>query len=162
MTGPLSKTGWAGQGPKSSLKPFMCSQLCGLLLIQSTMVHLGVLSVLSFRITHREFGFLEFSNVSTNYQLVHHSLSFILGFFLCLFPSGLPAPLPSLEWPLPSQSGQYELLIQQQPKSHHRAHYETEGSRGAVKTSNGGHPEIQVNFFFILCRQSVGRERKEK
>ncbi|XP_030277218.1 nuclear factor of activated T-cells, cytoplasmic 2 [Sparus aurata] len=54
------------------------------------------------------------------------------------------APLPSLEWPLPSQSGQYELLIQQQPRSHHRAHYETEGSRGAVKTSNGGHPEVQL------------------
>ncbi|XP_053171734.1 nuclear factor of activated T-cells, cytoplasmic 2 [Scomber japonicus] len=52
--------------------------------------------------------------------------------------------LPSLEWSLPSQSGQYELLIQQQPKSHHRAHYETEGSRGAVKTPNGGHPEIQL------------------
>ncbi|KAG8007614.1 Nuclear factor of activated T-cells [Nibea albiflora] len=61
---------------------------------------------------------------------------------------GLPvAPLPSLEWPLPSQSGQYELLIQQQPKSHHRAHYETEGSRGAVKTSNGGHPEIQLRGY---------------
>ncbi|XP_044071244.1 nuclear factor of activated T-cells, cytoplasmic 2-like isoform X2 [Siniperca chuatsi] len=54
------------------------------------------------------------------------------------------APLPSLEWPLPSKSGQYELLIQQQPRSHHRAHYETEGSRGAVKTSNGGHPEVQL------------------
>ncbi|XP_038149093.1 nuclear factor of activated T-cells, cytoplasmic 2-like [Cyprinodon tularosa] len=59
--------------------------------------------------------------------------------------SGLSvAPLPSLEWALPSQSGQYELLIQQQPRSHHRAHYETEGSRGAVKTPNGGHPEVQL------------------
>ncbi|CAJ1050295.1 nuclear factor of activated T-cells%2C cytoplasmic 2 [Xyrichtys novacula] len=59
--------------------------------------------------------------------------------------SGLPvAPLPSLEWPLPSQMAQYQLLIQQHPKSYHRAHYETEGSRGAVKTSNGGHPEIQL------------------
>lgn len=57
------------------------------------------------------------------------------------------APLPSLEWPLPSQSGQYELVIQQQPRSHHRAHYETEGSRGAVKTSNGGHPEIQLRGY---------------
>ncbi|KAK5872136.1 hypothetical protein PBY51_012863 [Eleginops maclovinus] len=54
------------------------------------------------------------------------------------------APLASLEWPLPSQSGQYKLLIQQEPRSHHRAHYETEGSRGAVKTSNGGHPEVQL------------------
>ncbi|MED6274819.1 hypothetical protein CHARACLAT_020298 [Characodon lateralis] len=59
--------------------------------------------------------------------------------------SGLSvAPLPSLEWTLPSQSSQYELLIQQQPRSHHRAHYETEGSRGAVKTPNGGHPEVQL------------------
>lgn len=31
-----------------------------------------------------------------------------------------------------------------QPKSHHRAHYETEGSRGAVKASAGGHPSVQV------------------
>nr|XP_046239093.1 nuclear factor of activated T-cells, cytoplasmic 2-like [Scatophagus argus] len=62
--------------------------------------------------------------------------------------SGLPvAPLPSLEWQLPSQFGQCELLIQQQPKSHHRAHYETEGSRGAVKTSNGGHPEVQLRGY---------------
>ncbi|KAM3620744.1 uncharacterized protein V6R79_001375 [Siganus canaliculatus] len=61
---------------------------------------------------------------------------------------GLPvAPLPPLEWPLPSQSAQYELIIQQQPKSHHRAHYETEGSRGAVKTSNGGHPEVQLRGY---------------
>ncbi|XP_075953026.1 nuclear factor of activated T-cells, cytoplasmic 2 [Anarhichas minor] len=57
------------------------------------------------------------------------------------------APLPSLEWPLPSQSGQYELLIQQEPRSHHRAHYETEGSRGAVKTPNGGHPEVQLRGY---------------
>ncbi|XP_031157885.1 nuclear factor of activated T-cells, cytoplasmic 2 isoform X1 [Sander lucioperca] len=54
------------------------------------------------------------------------------------------APLPSLEWPLHSQSGQYELIIKQEPRSHHRAHYETEGSRGAVKTPNGGHPEVQL------------------
>ncbi|KAM8917742.1 nuclear factor of activated T-cells, cytoplasmic 2 isoform 1-T2 [Spinachia spinachia] len=57
------------------------------------------------------------------------------------------AALPSLEWPLPSQSGQYELLIQQEPRSHHRAHYETEGSRGAVKTPNGGHPEVQLRGY---------------
>ncbi|XP_030585484.1 nuclear factor of activated T-cells, cytoplasmic 2 isoform X2 [Archocentrus centrarchus] len=69
---------------------------------------------------------------------VHHRSTF----------SGLPlAPLPSLEWSLPSQSGQYELLIQQQPRSHHRAHYETEGSRGAVKTPNGGHPEVQLRGY---------------
>ncbi|XP_015814734.3 nuclear factor of activated T-cells, cytoplasmic 2 [Nothobranchius furzeri] len=62
--------------------------------------------------------------------------------------SGLPmAPLPSLERALPSQSGQYELVIHQQPRSHHRAHYETEGSRGAVKTPNGGHPEVQLRGY---------------
>ncbi|KAG7493633.1 nuclear factor of activated T-cells, cytoplasmic 2-like [Solea senegalensis] len=62
--------------------------------------------------------------------------------------SGLSmAPLPSLEWPLPSQSSQYELLILQQPRSHHRAHYETEGSRGAVKTPKGGHPEVQLRGY---------------
>ncbi|XP_033932048.1 nuclear factor of activated T-cells, cytoplasmic 3 isoform X2 [Pseudochaenichthys georgianus] len=48
--------------------------------------------------------------------------------------------LPPLDWPLPSQFGQYELKIEVQPKAHHRAHYETEGSRGAVKASSGGHP----------------------
>ncbi len=70
------------------------------------------------------------------------------------------APLPSLEWPFPSQSGQYELLIQQQPRSHHRAHYETEGSRGAVKTSNGGHPEVQV-LFSVFGGCGVCKEGKE-
>ncbi|XP_005807618.2 nuclear factor of activated T-cells, cytoplasmic 2 [Xiphophorus maculatus] len=65
----------------------------------------------------------------------------------CTFSGLSVAPLPSLEWSLPSQSGQYELLIQQQPRSHHRAHYETEGSRGAVKTPNGGHPEVQLRGY---------------
>lgn len=45
---------------------------------------------------------------------------------------------------MPSHSGPYELQIEVQPKSHHRAHYETEGSRGAVKASAGGHPVVQV------------------
>ncbi len=72
------------------------------------------------------------------------------------------APLPSLEWPLLSQAGQYELLIQQQPKSHHRAHYETEGSRGAVKTSNGGHPEVQVLFLFYEWRVWVAHSGENK
>lgn len=52
--------------------------------------------------------------------------------------------LPALDWQLPSHSGPYELRIEVQPKSHHRAHYETEGSRGAVKASAGGHPIVQV------------------
>ncbi|KAI1890124.1 hypothetical protein AGOR_G00170390 [Albula goreensis] len=52
--------------------------------------------------------------------------------------------LPPLDWPLPSQFGQYELKIEVQPKAHHRAHYETEGSRGAVKAVSGGHPVVKL------------------
>ncbi|CAL1604194.1 unnamed protein product [Knipowitschia caucasica] len=52
--------------------------------------------------------------------------------------------LPPLDWPLPNQFGQYELKIEVQPKAHHRAHYETEGSRGAVKAASGGHPIVKL------------------
>ncbi|XP_062871503.1 nuclear factor of activated T-cells, cytoplasmic 2 [Trichomycterus rosablanca] len=52
--------------------------------------------------------------------------------------------LPPLEWPLPSRTDQYKLHIEVQPKPHHRAHYETEGSRGAVKAPTGGHPVVQL------------------
>ncbi|XP_057714090.1 nuclear factor of activated T-cells, cytoplasmic 4 isoform X1 [Corythoichthys intestinalis] len=52
--------------------------------------------------------------------------------------------LPPLDWPLPSQFDQYELRIEVQPRPHHRAHYETEGSRGAVKASPTGHPIIKL------------------
>ncbi|XP_042524253.1 nuclear factor of activated T-cells, cytoplasmic 1 isoform X2 [Dipodomys spectabilis] len=55
--------------------------------------------------------------------------------------------LPALDWQLPSHSGPYELQIEVQPKSHHRAHYETEGSRGAVKASSGGHPVVQLHGY---------------
>ncbi|XP_028926160.1 nuclear factor of activated T-cells, cytoplasmic 2 isoform X3 [Ornithorhynchus anatinus] len=55
--------------------------------------------------------------------------------------------LPPLEWPLSSQSGAYELRIEVQPKPHHRAHYETEGSRGAVKAPTGGHPVVQLHGY---------------
>ncbi|XP_072374393.1 nuclear factor of activated T-cells, cytoplasmic 3 isoform X3 [Scyliorhinus torazame] len=55
--------------------------------------------------------------------------------------------LPSLDWPLPSQYLQYELKIEMQPKTHHRAHYETEGSRGAVKASSGGHPVVKLQGY---------------
>ncbi|KAG8504351.1 Nuclear factor of activated T-cells, cytoplasmic 1 protein, partial [Galemys pyrenaicus] len=59
-------------------------------------------------------------------------------------PAAYASPaLPALDWQLPSHSGPYELRIEVQPKSHHRAHYETEGSRGAVKASAGGHPSVQ-------------------
>ncbi|KAL6461597.1 hypothetical protein MHYP_G00297410 [Metynnis hypsauchen] len=52
--------------------------------------------------------------------------------------------LPPLDWPLPSQYGQFELKIEVHPKAHHRAHYETEGSRGAVKAASGGHPIVKL------------------
>lgn len=61
------------------------------------------------------------------------------------------ASLPPLEWPLPSRTDQYELQVEVQPKPHHRAHYETEGSRGAVKAPNGSHPVVQVR----VCRRVV-------
>ncbi|XP_056316582.1 nuclear factor of activated T-cells, cytoplasmic 2 [Danio aesculapii] len=57
------------------------------------------------------------------------------------------AALPALDWPLPSSSSQYELRIEAQPRQHHRAHYETEGSRGAVKASSGGHPVVQLRGY---------------
>ncbi|XP_068567503.1 nuclear factor of activated T-cells, cytoplasmic 1 isoform X2 [Cebidichthys violaceus] len=55
--------------------------------------------------------------------------------------------LPALDWQLPSSSGPYSLQIDVQPKSHHRAHYETEGSRGAVKAMAGGHPVVQLHGY---------------
>ncbi|XP_069739707.1 nuclear factor of activated T-cells, cytoplasmic 2 isoform X2 [Narcine bancroftii] len=55
--------------------------------------------------------------------------------------------LPPLEWQLPNLSGQYKLQIEIQPKPHHRAHYETEGSRGAVKAPSGGHPVVQLHGY---------------
>lgn len=68
--------------------------------------------------------------------------------------------LPPLDWPLPSQFDQYELRIDVQPRPHHRAHYETEGSRGAVKASPGGHPVVKVKAWVIithtyLCSNSI-------
>lgn len=69
-----------------------------------------------------------------------------LGLRLTLLVSHYSPSLPALDWQLPSHSGPYELRIEVQPKSHHRAHYETEGSRGAVKASAGGHPSVQVPF----------------
>ncbi|KAG7455004.1 hypothetical protein MATL_G00251710 [Megalops atlanticus] len=52
--------------------------------------------------------------------------------------------LPPLDWPLPSQFDQYELRLEVQPRPHHRAHYETEGSRGAVKATPSGHPVVKL------------------
>ncbi|XP_067856700.1 nuclear factor of activated T-cells, cytoplasmic 2 isoform X2 [Heptranchias perlo] len=61
-------------------------------------------------------------------------------------PCSVPS-LPPLEWQLSSLSGSYELQIEVQPKPHHRAHYETEGSRGAVKAPSGGHPVVQLHGY---------------
>ncbi|XP_049478933.1 nuclear factor of activated T-cells, cytoplasmic 3 [Panthera uncia] len=63
----------------------------------------------------------------------------VLGLAACSTSS-----LPPLDWPLPTHFGQCELKIEVQPKTHHRAHYETEGSRGAVKASTGGHPVVKL------------------
>ncbi|XP_066521548.1 nuclear factor of activated T-cells, cytoplasmic 2 isoform X2 [Hoplias malabaricus] len=66
-------------------------------------------------------------------------------------PSGMcsmsvPALHP-LEWALPSSVEEYELSIEVQPRQHHRAQYETEGSRGAVKAASGGHPVVQLHGY---------------
>lgn len=63
--------------------------------------------------------------------------------------------LPALDWQLPSCSGPYNLQIEVQPKSHHRAHYETEGSRGAVKALSGGHPVVQVRHELYFSQHMV-------
>ncbi|XP_053497054.1 nuclear factor of activated T-cells, cytoplasmic 3 isoform X1 [Ictalurus furcatus] len=52
--------------------------------------------------------------------------------------------LPSLDCSLPSQYGQCELKLEVQPRPHHRAHYETEGSRGAIKSACGRHPIVKL------------------
>ncbi|KAJ8401367.1 hypothetical protein AAFF_G00385980 [Aldrovandia affinis] len=63
---------------------------------------------------------------------------------LCSVP--VTALLP-LECPIPSRNDQYELRVEVQPKPHHRARYETEGSRGAVKAPSGGHPVVQLQGY---------------
>ncbi|XP_054632692.1 nuclear factor of activated T-cells, cytoplasmic 3 isoform X2 [Dunckerocampus dactyliophorus] len=59
-----------------------------------------------------------------------------------LFRTTSPPPLDS---PLPSHFEHNELKLEVQPRPYHRAHYETEGSRGAIKAANGGHPVIKLN-----------------
>ncbi|MEQ2255890.1 hypothetical protein ILYODFUR_018630, partial [Ilyodon furcidens] len=54
---------------------------------------------------------------------------------------------PPLDWPLPSQYDRIELKLEVQPRSYHRAHYETEGSRGSIKAAAGGHPVVKVCSF---------------
>uniref|UniRef100_A0A803VHJ4 RHD domain-containing protein n=1 Tax=Ficedula albicollis TaxID=59894 RepID=A0A803VHJ4_FICAL len=68
----------------------------------------------------------------------------------CAYLDCSTSSLPPLDWPLPSHYGQCELKIEVQPKTHHRAHYETEGSRGAVKASTGGHPVVKVGTLLLV------------
>ncbi|XP_005814743.1 nuclear factor of activated T-cells, cytoplasmic 3-like [Xiphophorus maculatus] len=51
---------------------------------------------------------------------------------------------PPLDWPLPNQYDLIELKLEVQPRSYHRAHYETEGSRGSIKATTGGHPVVKL------------------
>ncbi|XP_074533076.1 nuclear factor of activated T-cells, cytoplasmic 3-like [Halichoeres trimaculatus] len=61
-----------------------------------------------------------------------------------LFRASSPPPL---DWPLPSQFDQCELKMEVQPRSYHRAHYETEGSRGSIKAANTGHPVVKLTGY---------------
>lgn len=67
---------------------------------------------------------------------------------MCLFSRGLSPP--PLDWPLPNQYDLIELKLEVQPRSYHRAHYETEGSRGSIKATTGGHPVVKVCLFSSL------------
>ncbi|KAM8891917.1 nuclear factor of activated T-cells, cytoplasmic 3-like [Spinachia spinachia] len=58
-----------------------------------------------------------------------------------LFRTSSPPPL---DWPLPDQYDQCELKVEVQPRSYHRAHYETEGSRGSIKAATSGHPVVKL------------------
>lgn len=58
-----------------------------------------------------------------------------------LFRTSSPPPL---DWPLPNQFDQCELKLEVQPRSYHRAHYETEGSRGSIKAATSGHPVVKL------------------
>ncbi|XP_061139462.1 nuclear factor of activated T-cells, cytoplasmic 3-like isoform X2 [Syngnathus typhle] len=59
-----------------------------------------------------------------------------------LFRASSPPPL---DFPLPSGFGPNRLSVEAEPRPYHRAHYETEGSRGAVKAGDGGHPRVKVS-----------------
>ncbi|KTG13110.1 hypothetical protein cypCar_00030875 [Cyprinus carpio] len=56
-------------------------------------------------------------------------------------------PAAAGRWPVPSRPISTSSNIEVQPKPHHRAHYETEGSRGAVKAPTGGHPVVQLRGY---------------
>ncbi|XP_052456284.1 nuclear factor of activated T-cells, cytoplasmic 2 isoform X1 [Carassius gibelio] len=84
----------------------------------------------------------EFTMESCYFMPANWSSQALVG--VCSMPV---AALPALDWSLPSSTEQYELRIEVQPRQHHRAHYETEGSRGAVKASSGGHPVVQLRGY---------------
>ncbi|XP_019713238.1 nuclear factor of activated T-cells, cytoplasmic 3-like [Hippocampus comes] len=58
-----------------------------------------------------------------------------------LFRASSPPPL---DFPLPSDFGPNRLSVEAEPRPYHRAHYETEGSRGAIKAGDGGHPRVKL------------------
>ncbi|XP_046715749.1 nuclear factor of activated T-cells, cytoplasmic 3 isoform X2 [Silurus meridionalis] len=82
-------------------------------------------------------------------DIVEHYLS-VPTTFTWVKPKQTPSPffrstsLPPLDCSLPSQYGQCELKLEVQPRPHHRAHYETEGSRGAIKSTCGRHPIVKL------------------
>lgn len=60
---------------------------------------------------------------------------------------GVPHSPPPLTAQLSARSsdGSIELKLVTQPEEQHRARYQTEGSRGAVKDRSGaGHPTVKV------------------
>lgn len=51
-----------------------------------------------------------------------------------------------------SSDGKVELSLVLQPEEQHRARYQTEGSRGAVKDRSGlGHPTVKVEYSLHCC-----------
>ncbi|XP_048878353.1 nuclear factor of activated T-cells, cytoplasmic 2-like isoform X2 [Brienomyrus brachyistius] len=93
----------------------------------------------------------------SSYQQDMRSTSMTESYYV--MPTSWPSPLvpgicsfsvtsqSPLERPAPSRHDPYELRVEVQPKPHHRAQYETEGSRGAVKAPEGGHPVVQLHGY---------------
>lgn len=70
---------------------------------------------------------------------------------------GVPPNLPSLSAQLSARSSDrtVELRLVSQPEEQHRARYQTEGSRGAVKDRTGtGHPTVKVHscLYTVHCK----------
>ncbi|KAM4708162.1 nuclear factor of activated T-cells, cytoplasmic 4 [Discoglossus pictus] len=83
-------------------------------------------------------------NVGMNYLAVPSAMTWSKARVGGQSPVFRSSSLPPLDWPLPCQFEGLELRVEVQPRTHHRAHYETEGSRGAVKASPGGHPVVKL------------------